>query len=37
MEALLESRMVLLVRDPRDVAASVLDAMRKGKLEIQMA
>lgn len=30
MEALPESRMVLLTRDPRDVAASALNAMRKG-------
>jgi hypothetical protein len=30
MEALPESRMVLLVRDPRDVAASAFDASRKG-------
>jgi hypothetical protein len=30
MEALPESRMVLLVRDPRDVAASALDRHRKG-------
>jgi hypothetical protein len=30
MEALPESRMVLLVRDPRDVAASTMDARRTG-------
>ena len=30
MEALPESRMILLVRDPRDVVASVLDASREG-------
>jgi hypothetical protein len=30
MDALPESRMVLLVRDPRDFAASVLDATKKG-------
>jgi len=30
MEALPESRMILLVRDPRDVAASWVDANRKG-------
>jgi len=30
MEALPESRMVLLVRDPRDMAASALDRHRKG-------
>jgi hypothetical protein len=30
MEALPESRMILLLRDPRDVGASTLDAARKG-------
>jgi hypothetical protein len=30
MEALPESRMILLIRDPRDVAASSMDARRKG-------
>jgi hypothetical protein len=30
MEAIPESRMIFLVRDPRDVAASSLDATRKG-------
>ena len=30
MASLAESRMILLIRDPRDVVASSLDAMRKG-------
>jgi hypothetical protein len=30
MASLAESRMILLIRDPRDVVASTLDAMRKG-------
>ncbi len=30
MEAFPESRMIFLIRDPRDVAASLLDATRKG-------
>lgn len=30
MDALPESRMIVLIRDPRDVAASVLDASRRG-------
>lgn len=36
MEALPESRMILLVRDPRDVAASALDATRKGSWMYEM-
>jgi hypothetical protein len=30
MEALPESRMIFLIRDPRDRTASALDAARKG-------
>ena len=36
MEALPESRMILLVRDPRDIAASALDATRKGSWMYEM-
>jgi hypothetical protein len=35
MEALPESRMILLIRDPRDVVASRLDAFRKGSWTVQ--
>jgi hypothetical protein len=36
MEALPESRMVVLIRDPRDVAASTLDARRKGSWRYEL-
>lgn len=36
MEALPESRMILLVRDPRDVAASAIDRHRKGSGAYEM-
>jgi len=35
MEALPESRMILLIRDPRDVAASTVDAKRKGSWQYE--
>lgn len=37
MEALAESRMILLVRDPRDVVASNLDAHKKGNWTEELA
>lgn len=36
MEALPESRMVLLVRDPRDVVASAIDAAKEGSWAFQL-